>query len=95
MAWRCGGQVLAWLAEGREAGASIHGNAVEGANLRNINLSPFSKIFGAICGVQGFGFSTIGLAKIFVWWHCAVNCSIARPSGCLHRKRHSLKKAGC
>jgi hypothetical protein len=46
VAWRCDGQVLAWLAEGREAGASIHGNAIEGANLLlEINLLPFSLPF--------------------------------------------------
>jgi hypothetical protein len=27
---------------GREAGASIHANAIEGAKLRKINLSPYS-----------------------------------------------------
>lgn len=42
MAWRCGGQVLAWPTEGEEVGASIYGNAIEGANLRKINLSPYS-----------------------------------------------------
>ena len=30
MAWRCGGQVLAWPAEGKEAGVSIHANVIEG-----------------------------------------------------------------